>query len=159
MNMETGYLTDEELEALIFEVEENELVSAPPDFVDVISGKIGELEKEKKRLIHEIDDLSYKDVVEMQKKKAVSQERKVREFRRYCIRVIASAAAAIAIVFTLPNVELMKMPREEVLIRKELIGESISREEVLDDTNIITKLMEHLNDKTGGILNETEKEK
>ncbi len=159
MNMENGYLTDAELEALILEVEENELVSAPPDFVDVISEKIGGLQEEKKRLTHEIGDLSYKDVMEMQKKKTVSQERKVREFHRYCIRVITSAAAAIAIVFALPNAEWMKLPKEEVLTREELVGESISREEVLDDTGFLTKLMNGLNSKTGGFLNETEKEK
>lgn len=151
MNMENGYLTDEELEALILEVEENELVSAPPDFMDVISEKIEGLQ--------EIGDLSCKDIVEMQKKKELSRKRKQIEFHRYCIRVIASVAAAIAIVFALPNVELMKVPQENVLIRKELIGKSISREEALDNSNIITKLMNRLNDKTGGFLDETEKEK
>lgn len=151
MNIENGYLTDEELEALILGVEEYELVSAPPDFVDVVAKRIENVQG--------IGDLSYKDVVEIQKKKELSQKRKQIEFRRYCIRVITSVAAAIAIVFTLPNVELMKMPREKVLTRKELIGESISREEALDNTNIITKLMNRLSNKTGGILNETEKEK
>lgn len=129
MSIENKYLTDEELEALILEVEENEFVSAPPEFATEVIAKI---------------------TVQEEKRKTI-------EFRRYCIRVIGSVAAAIALVFWMPNLEpkeIAKLPS-----RQELIGETITREEALDDRTFFTKLMSNLNQKMGGIFNEAEKEK
>lgn len=129
MSMENKYLTDEELTALILEVEENEFVSAPPEFVADVMAKIT----------------------------AQENKRKTIEFRRYCIRVIGSVAAAVALVFWMPSVEPKEM--EEMPSRQELIGETITREEALDDRTFFAKLMSSLNQEMGGIFNEAEKEK
>lgn len=64
---EQEYLTDEELDALISEVE---MTMAPPDLLDDILQRI-----EKKRR---------------------------KEYRRFCIQVASSAAAAIVLIFMLP---------------------------------------------------------
>lgn len=117
MSMENRYFTDEELAALILEVEENELVSAPPEFaVDVVA----------------------RITVQEEKKKTI-------EFRRYCIRVLGSVAAAIALVFLMPDFETKKS--EQLPSRTELIGKTVTREEALDDRDFITKLIERLNEK------------
>ena len=129
MSIENGYFTEEELNALILEVEENELVSAPPEFAVGVMAKIAEFEERKKTI----------------------------EFRRYCIRVLGSMAAAIALVFLMPNIEAKEV--EELPTRQEVIGDTITREEALDDRTFLTKLMSNLSQEIGGILNETEKEK
>lgn len=137
MKLENEYLTDEELEQLILEVEEHELVTAPPSLLDEV--------------------LTHVEVKE--KREAIQQsttEYKVKEFQKYCIRVITSSAAAIAILFALPNVETVQV--RDVPTRQEMVGKSISREEALDDTKFLTKLMNGLNNRIGGFSNEAEKE-
>lgn len=129
MNIENKYLSDAELDLLILEVEENELITAPPEFAVDVMTKIIVLEEKKKNI----------------------------EFQRYCIRVLSSVAAAIALVFFMPNIE--PEGGAELPTRQELIGETISREEALDDRKFLTKLMSSLNREIGGILDETEKEK
>ncbi len=69
---EQEYLTDEELDALICEVETTEMTMAPPDLPDDILQNLNHIEKRKK------------------------------EYRRFCIQVASSAAAAIALMFMLP---------------------------------------------------------
>ena len=70
MTKELNYISDAELEQLISQVEQDELVAAPPDLMENI-----------------LD--------------AVTAKRK--EFRMYCFRVISSVAAAVALVFYLPE--------------------------------------------------------
>ena len=47
MNTEEIYLSDEELEFLISEIEQNELVSVPPDFANEVLAKITEQQEER----------------------------------------------------------------------------------------------------------------
>ncbi|MBQ2900392.1 MAG: hypothetical protein IJE49_00905 [Agathobacter sp.] len=129
MSVENKYLTDEALTALILEVEEKEFVSAPPEFVSDVMAKITKAE----------------------------EKRKTVEFRRYCIRVLGSVAAAIALLFWMPDIEPKEI--EELPSRQELIGKTITREEALDDRTFFAKLMSNLNQEMGGIFNEAEKEK
>ena len=129
MSVENKYLTDEELTALILEVEEKEFVSAPPEFVLDVMAKITKAE----------------------------EKRKTVEFRRYCIRVLGSVAAAIALLFWMPDIEPKKI--DELPSRQELIGKTITREEALDDRTFFAKFMSNLNQEMGGIFNEAEKEK
>lgn len=129
MKLENGYLSDEDLEQLILEVEEHELVAAPPSLIDKILTEVERQEDAKVEVF-------------------ASRERKVKEFRRYCIRVITSAAAAVAIVFLAPNMkstEVTKIPS-----RQELIGTSITREEALNDAGVFTQILNSLNNKIGG---------
>ena len=128
MKIEETYLSDEELDLLIFEIEQNELVSTPPGFADEILTRIG---------------------------KQQEQENKRIEFRRYCLRVISSVAAAVALVFFIPEAEMAEA--RSIPERQAMVGGIISREKALDDTGMITKIWKELNMKIGGLSNETEK--
>lgn len=136
MKLEENYLTDEQLMQLIQDVEENELVSAPPGLLDTI---LQEVEKAEKAQIKPI----------------TSRENRVKEFRRYCIRVITSVAAAVSIIFFTPNLESLE--KVDVPSRQELVGENISREEALKETGVIDQIINILNNEIGGLSYETEK--
>lgn len=114
MREEISYLSDEELEQLILQVEEHELVAAPPELTEKI--------------------FACTDIVEIQS----SLKDKKKEFYRYCFQVITSAAAAIAIIFGLPHVEVK--PKVELLSRQEVLKASITREEVLQEKKIFFKI-------------------
>lgn len=136
MKLEENYLTDEQLMQLILDVEENELVSAPPGLLDTI---LQEVEKAEKAQIKPI----------------TSRENRVKEFRRYCIRVITSVAAAVSIIFFTPNLESLE--KVDVPSRQELVGENISREEALKENGVIDQIINILNNEIGGLSYETEK--
>lgn len=73
MTLHNEYLTDEELEQLISEVEACDLVTAPPDLAKQVMGKIREKRKKQNR-----------------------------DFAGYCFRVGLSVAAAVAFIFMMP---------------------------------------------------------
>lgn len=129
-----NYISDDELERLISQVEQEELVAAPPDLMESIL-------------------------------EAVVNRKK--EFHAYCFRVITSVAAAVALVFLLPeltkgmdlngaalqrNPEKSEIVRtvpsyEEVMIpvpsKNEVVAVKVipSKEEVLDDTGFFEKVI------------------
>lgn len=105
--MRLEYLSDEELERLIQEVEEKDLIPAPPELSD---GVMGRLEAE--------------------------QGRK-QEFRGYCFRVVTSMAAAVALVFLLP--ELMRGLPVRMPDRREPVY--ATKEEALNDRGILTETL------------------
>lgn len=153
MSEKLNYISDEELERLIFQVEQDELVAAPPDLMESI------LEAAKNSGVQE--ELSTAKVVLLP-----AVERK-KEFRVYCFRVITSVAAAVALVFLLPeltnrmNVNGVPIPepveksvvvgtvpdRAEVAKtvpdRASVVGIQItpSKEEVLNDTGFIEQVI------------------
>ena len=92
MNYQNEYLSDQELERLIREVEQYELVMAPPDLEEHVRSWIDAPDKKK-------------------------------ELRRYCARVMTSVAAAIAVVFLLPEIVKYQPFDMAVPQRKELIQE------------------------------------
>lgn len=136
MKLKDGYLSEEDLMQLIMDVEEHELVSAPPGLLDSI---LGEVESQETNRIVPI----------------VSREHKQREFQRYCMRVITSVAAAIALVFLAPSMGNMKIA--ELPSRQELVGKGITREEALKETGLINQVLNLLENEIGGLSNETEK--
>lgn len=77
-----NYISDEELEQLICQVEQEELVTAPPDLMENILGAAGLAPK----------------IVEVK-----PETSKKKEFYAYCFRVITSVAAAVALTFLLPH--------------------------------------------------------
>lgn len=174
MEIKDGYLSDEELEQLILEVEENELVSAPPGFMEDVLIKTEawqtmqnearegvtlectKTESERQKGIRQ-ESAEQECIKSKNGKQEIRKENKVIEFHKYCIRVITSAAAAIAILFALPSAEPVEL--HQIPTRQELVGRCVTREEVLDDTGFLTKFMDGLTNRIGGILNETEKEK
>ena len=133
-----NYISDDELEHLINQVEQEELVAAPPDLME--------------------------SILEAMEGPRVAR---VSEFRAYCFRVITSVAAAIALVFLLPQLtdrmnlnrmpvavpvdkndvveiipaqaEVIKtVPDKAMVVAANLIP---SKEEVLDDTGFIEKVI------------------
>jgi len=130
MNEKVNYLSDEELEQLILQVEQKELVSAPPDLMEIV-----------------LDAAARK-----------------KEFYAYCFRVVTSAAAAIALVFLLPElsgwmkqkvspdfvqtVYKQTVPAYEIVVEQVpgkdevLATQSIpSKEEVLNDTGFMERVI------------------
>lgn len=128
MNEEIGYLSDEELDALIFRIEQNEQVMAPPCI--------------KERLLYRTKN-------------------KKRDFRMYCFRVVASVAAAIVMLFMLPqimgNIDSKtfdavsegyesEMTRTDIPTRQEVLATQkyASKEEVLDETGFLQKIIQSI---------------
>ena len=109
---ENKYLSDEELEKLILDVEEEKLILAPPDLLE--------------NILSSVDDSSKPpEIVDFAQKKS--------EFRKYCFRVVSSMAAAIALLILIPGiigVQESEIPSkasvvsEKVRTREEAIGSS-----------------------------------
>lgn len=111
------YLADQELEQLIAMVEQEELVPAPPDLAEGIFAKLWQSENSadghESNMENSVSNVrqnadlkgegapgkSSEKIIVLQKR---TREERSREFRRYCIRVITSAAAALILLFTLP---------------------------------------------------------
>lgn len=107
MNQENGYLSDEQLNELMMQVELEEMISAPPDM--------------KENILKAVD---------------IKKRNPQKEYRQYCFHVCLSAAAAIMLIFLLPELknltifEEMKEWKEEKSY--EAYQEEIpSRDEVL----------------------------
>ena len=125
-----NYLSEEELEQLIHTVEQTELVTAPPDLMEEILRKAEKKEKPKKA-------------------------GRKKEYYAYCFRVITSVAAAIAIMFLLPEVSGMTwrenavteapswaeagdtVPSREEIVKDE---KTPTKEEVLDDRGFLERV-------------------
>ncbi len=131
MKLEKNYLSDKELEQFILNIEENELVKAPPDLLD--------------KIITQIDIISESDnnQNQIEKKKKLennSTQNKVKEFREYCFRVVTSVAAAIVLVFLLP--QFFTMEQTILLEKQRLLSEIYQiKENDFNDTNILTQLL------------------
>lgn len=124
MIIHNEYLTDEELEQLISEVEADEIVPAPPDLTEHVLAAV---------------------FVDKSKKK---------DFAGYCFRVGMAAAAAVAFIFIMPYLPQSEVLQEEPTVQppdaREQVLESIyeeyvpqsefrqeypTKEEVLKETN------------------------
>ena len=111
-----NYLSDEELEKLIMNIEENDLVTAPPDIAPEV---ISKLSKEK------------------------SRQDKVIEFHHYCIEVIGALVASFVVLFSIPwlqeaNLNLPEFGNEQVYQTKEAYSadhQILSREEQLNQSS------------------------
>lgn len=126
-NME--YITDEELESLIREMEQSELVTAPPDLQNQI---LEVLEREMR----------------------TPEERKARdkviEFKRYRFRVMTTVAAAVLVVFLLPRLENLQPQKTESVkpfMKNEFIiqGRYEKKEEVLNDSGMLETMLGNVN--------------
>lgn len=143
MNENLNYISDEELEKLICQVEQDDLVAAPPDLSERIFEAAGLRPK----------------TVEGKPKVA-----KKKEFYSYCFRVITSVAAAVALVFLLPElsgwmeqnvspdfvqtVYRQVIPSYEEVVapvpsKAEVVAAKAtpSKEEVLNDTGFIERVI------------------
>ena len=121
MKLDQNYLSDEELEAFITDIEEHDLVSAPPELLNQILHTI------------ELSESCIKPITsfEMQRKKTI-------EFRKYCLQVITSVAAAIVLVFLFPmsiqmqKLELPSIPSKDTILAKQTVK---TKSDVLEDSS------------------------
>lgn len=136
---EKEYLSDKELEELILQVEIQELVPAPPGLLDSLL-ECAELENGFIQEKYEVQNRSI--------------ESRRKEFHCYCIRVIASVAAAVAIVFLAPDMNSLQKPERE--------QEVFTREEALQESNILVRILEGVDylekEENGGSYDEEKKE-
>lgn len=155
MNNEFNYISDEALEQLILQVEQEELVAAPPDLMESILEAVG-LDGEMPKEPVQSSEAVVTKVVPVKPRAA-----RKKEFYAYCFRVITSVAAAIALVFLLPElprmngqaVPLPEISRQEVPSPEEVVDTVPSRdevvlamqtptkEEVLNDTGFIERVL------------------
>lgn len=108
-DFETEYLSDMDLEALIMQIEQQELVVAPPDLKDRILREVQAETKSQTEAETKVLEESCALEGEQSKEKtkifySQSRKSKATEFRRYCFRVWTSVAAAILLIFMLPMI-------------------------------------------------------
>ena len=128
MTNHKNYLSDEELECLMCEIESKDLVSAPPDIQEQVLNALDETP-------HVITERSNSD--------------KIREFKRYRFRVLATVAAAVVAVFVLPRVENLQqhtMP-EKPSVKQEFLkrGRYKTKEEALNDSSMLENVLGNVN--------------
>jgi len=145
-----NYISDEELEQLIYQVEQEELVTAPPDLEERILTTAGFSGEPETKIIAV---------------KPVAARRK--EFYAYCFRVVTSVAAAVALVFLLPQMTdwmgekvsstqgyfekyvmtetipvqaevVKKVPDKATVVAAEVTP---TKEEVLSDTGVVERII------------------
>lgn len=139
LNIETdSYLTDEELEALISEVEESDQVEAPGYLLDNILGLINKAgEEEHKAFAEDENKLPEQRIAKPPKIMDIAERKKV--YRFYCFKVVAGVAAAIALLFVIPFVGKripIEMQDVSIGIEKENRVEIPDREEYLESISV-----------------------
>ncbi len=145
MDKEFNYISDEALEQLINQVEQKELVAAPPDLMERILEAAG----------------ATKEIVPQPAPVIPVKRETKKEFYAYCIRVITSVAAALALIFllpelsgrikqTAPEIGNQEVPDWEDVVdvvpsRDEVVMAVLipTKEEVLDDTGFIKRVLDN----------------
>lgn len=124
--MKQKYLSDEELTALIMDVEQNDLVAAPPSLRGQIVDTIDTLEKKKSQIV---------------------------EFKRFKAKIIASVAVVILFVLVGPEVKNRIPESAQISIPKINFERTDRRERFnLGDSHFISNM---LIGRTGDNNNET----
>lgn len=149
MILHSEYLTDEELELLISETEDD-LVPAPPEMTDRIVNIIWKETQVKENSV----------AAETRSKTCQSKKNgKRREFAAYCFRVAMSVAAAIVFMCIVPNLpgfdeysvepEVQEYADKEAYLkengsepRQEVYTTYPTREEVLNDKSLMQRLFD-----------------
>lgn len=128
MSEKIDYISEDALKQLILQVEQEELVAAPPDLLESILMAAG---------LEETNEVSMR----------ISKKMRKKEFYSYCFRVITSMAAAIALVFLLPafsgmnggNASLQENYRRELPSMEEVVEAVPSRTDIVSSKNMPTK--------------------
>ncbi len=110
-----NYISDDELERLINQVEQEELVAAPPDLMESILESAGKTKK--------------------------------KEFTGYCFRVITSVAAAVALVFLLPELT------DRMNLNGRPVTEHVEKSDVVGTVPVRTEVVKNVPDKTAVVEN------
>lgn len=149
MILHNEYLTDEELELLISETEDD-LVPAPPEMADGIAN-----------VLWAVVQVKESGVAEETRSKTAQNKKtgKRREFAAYCFRVAMSVAAAIVFMCIVPNLpgfdeysaepEAQEYADKEAYLkengsapRQEVYAAYPTREDVLNDKSLMQKLLD-----------------
>ncbi len=149
MILHSEYLTEEELELLISETEDD-LVPAPPEMADRIADIIWKEAQVKENSV----------AAEARSKTCQSKKNgKQREFAAYCFRVAMSVAAAIAFMCIVPNLpgfdeygvepEVQEYADKEAYLKEngsgawqEVYTTYPTREDVLNDKSLMQRLFD-----------------
>ena len=130
MKLENNYLSDKNLEQFILEIEQNELVQAPPNLLEQVICQI--------EMISEID--SSGEIVDKTIFENETRQSKVKEFREYCFRVITYVAAAIVVVFLLP--QLYRVEQFNILANEGMLFQCYQiKENSFHETKILSQLL------------------
>ena len=129
MKKHMDYLKDTDIERLIREIEQNELVSAPPDLQDQIMKVLNQD-------MHALEERKARD--------------KVTEYKRYRFRVMTTVAAAVMVVFLLSKLEsLQQQEAEEArpLTKHEIVMKSRyeTKEDALNDNGMLESMLGGVN--------------
>lgn len=93
--MSFEYLSDEELNNLISDVEQNDMVTAPPDILGSILEQIDVIPE----CVEEVEKITH---ITDRKEEAVSD--KIIEYKKYRFRVIAAISGVVAAVMIVPEI-------------------------------------------------------
>ncbi len=148
MILHNEYLTDEELEALISEVEADEIVPAPPGVAESICRAVFNEVCAEGDYVGIPTEEGKSEQPDPSPKHEVKKNIRKADFAGYCIRVVISAAAAIAFIFITPYLPefgttggeepATYIDRETYL--EENQREYPTREEVLNEENMWSAL-------------------
>ena len=117
------YLTEKDLESLVLELEQGELVSAPPDMLDDI---LDRLEQE---------------TPERQMRK---RQEKIVAYKRYRFQVLTTVAAAVLAVVFLPKLADLQQQKKDFVEHKyeyEIQVRYETKEEALNDRGLLEKVL------------------
>lgn len=117
------YLTEKDLERLVLELEQGELVSAPPDMLDEI-----------------LDTLEQ----ETQDRQMRKKQEKIVAYKRYRFQVLTTVAAAVLAVIFLPKLANLQQQKKDVVEQKygyEVQSRYETKEEALNDRGLLEKVL------------------
>ena len=121
------YLTDTDLESIIFELEQSELVPTPPDMLNEI---LEALEKESPE------------------QKMRKKQEKVIAYKRYRFRVLTTVAAAVLAVLLLPKISNLQQQKKDFFKQNYEVEVQIryeTKEEALNDKSLLERAFGKVN--------------
>ena len=132
------YLTDAEMESMILELEQKDIVPAPPDLKDRIM------------------EVLEKETTTLKEQKEQSSQEKIIEYKRYRFRVLTTVAAAVLVVLLLPKFEGLKqeeidfitpLQKQEYIQKQEHVIQNRyeTKEEALNDSGMLETLLGGVN--------------
>ena len=116
------YLTDANLESIILELEQDKLVSAPPDMLN--------------------------EILETLEQKMQTKQEKIIAYKRYRFQVLATVAAAVLAVFLLPKLASLQQQKNDFVEHKyefEVQSRYETKEEALNDRGLLEKVLGGVN--------------
>jgi len=137
MKRHMEYLTDAELDSFIRDIEQQELVVAPPELKNQILERI-----EQKECLQPVEQ----ETKVLKVKQERSMQEKLIEYKRFRFRVWTTVAAAVLAILLLPKLEIPQQQEIKWLqtgVKQELPEQKrcVTREEVLSDSGIFETLL------------------